>query len=109
MMFFFVDLTKLYKHKFMSPAFSPAMLQTKVQFNVCYYFCRRGGENIYSMTKDTFELKFDLKMKIAYVKKKRNELTKNRQEYDSEVITGFMPQMKDAMYLKVHDDEKRMI
>ena len=50
----------------MVPDISPATLQTKVQFDLRYYFCKRGEENFYSMTKDTFELKFDTETKIAY-------------------------------------------
>ena len=79
----------------MDPDYLPKTLQNKVQFDIWYYFCRRGGENIHSMTKDTLELNFDVDSKIAYLKKKRDEQTKNHKEFDSEVITGFMPQILD--------------
>ena len=79
----------------MDPSVSPKTLQNKVQFDIQYYFCRRGGENIKEMTVDTFELIFDEVTRISYVKKKKDEQTKNHKECDSEVITGFMPQILD--------------
>ena len=65
-------------------------------FDVRYYFCRHGSENIYSMTKEMFKLAFDTEIKIAYVYKAKDEMTKNHQECDNPVVTGFMPQMLNA-------------
>ena len=81
----------------MDPDNTPRSLQNKVQFDIRYYFCRRGGENIHSMTKETFELSFDVDTKIAFLKKKKDEMTKNHKECNSEVITGFMPQILDPL------------
>ena len=64
-------------------------------FDIRYYFCRRGGENIHDMSVHTFELKYDTNTRITYVKKVVDEMTKNHCEKDSELITGFMPQMKN--------------
>ena len=66
-----------------------------MQFDIRYYFCRRGGENIYDMKKNTFELDFDTDTRIAFVKKVTDEIQKNHQEGNSEIITGFMPQIID--------------
>ena len=65
-------------------------------FDIRYYFCRRGGENIHGMTKDTFELYCDPETKLSYVKKVVDEMQKNHHESDSEIITGHMPEMKTA-------------
>ena len=57
--------------------------------------CRRGGENIHGMTKQTFQLHYDTETKMSYVKKVIDEVQKNHLECDNEIITGFMPQMLD--------------
>ena len=75
----------------MNPALGPKELQNKVQFDIRYYFCRRGSENIYEMAKDTFQLAFDTETKIAYVYKSKDEMTKNHQETNNPIVTGFMP------------------
>ena len=80
----------------MDPDAGPRALQRKVQFDIRYYFCRRGSENIYSMTKETFRLAYDSTTKIAYVLKAKDEMTKNHQESDNPVVTGFMPQILNA-------------
>ena len=41
----------------------------KVMFDIRYYFCRHGGENIKDMTVGTFELKFDTNKGISYIQK----------------------------------------
>ena len=65
-------------------------------FDIRYYFCRRGGENIQDMTTATFELKIDPDSGISYVKKVIDEMTKNHRETDRELVTGFMPQLRNA-------------
>ena len=65
-------------------------------FDIRYYFYRHGGENIKDMTVGTFELKFDTNTGISYIQKVKDELTKNHREKDSELITGFMPQMRNS-------------
>ena len=83
----------IYNHKYLDAEAGPRALQRKVMFNVRYYFCRRGSENIHDMTKETFRLAFDKETKIAYLFKAKDEMTKNHQESDNPVITGFMPQL----------------
>ena len=80
----------------MDPDAGPRALERKVQFDICYYFCRRGSENIYAMTKETFRLAYDTSTKISYILKSKDEMTKNHQESDSSIITGFMPQILNA-------------
>ena len=62
-------------------------------FGIRYYFCRCANENVYCMTKETFRLAYDTTTKIAYVLKVQDEMTKNHQESDNPIVTGFMPQM----------------
>ena len=50
------DLKTLYQSIHMSPS-TPCGLQHKVQFDIRLYFCRRGAENMHSMTKSTFTVK----------------------------------------------------
>lgn len=64
--------------------------------DICFYFCRRGGENIHDFKKDTFKLEYNADAGIAYVRKVKDELTKNHRETDYDLITGFMPQLLDA-------------
>ena len=47
------------------------------------------------MTKNTFKLEYDEESRITYLRKVEDEITKNHQETDSEVITVFMPQIID--------------
>ena len=65
-------------------------------FSMHYYFCRRGTENFQEFTKDTFQLMFDNESGITYVRKVTDELSKNHQETDQEIITGFMPQLMEG-------------
>lgn len=71
-------------------------------WDIHYFFCRRGGENLDKMTKSTFELQYDVDTKMAYVKKVKDEMTKNHRENDSEIVTGFMPQLLDPTTGRPH-------
>ena len=57
------------------------VLQKNVIFNILYYLCRRGQENLYEMTKDWFKLitTYEGDRFIAQV---RDELDKNHSEND---------------------------
>ena len=48
------------------------------------------------MTTATFELKLDPDSGISYVKKVINKMTKNHRETYRELVTGFMPQLRNA-------------
>ena len=80
----------------MDPERSPSHLQRKVMFDIRYYMCRRGGENIQDMTKSTFQLNYDTETKISFICKVKDEMQKNHNEYDQEIITGFMPQILNS-------------
>ena len=78
------------------PDLGPRELQCKVMFDIRYYLCRHGGENIQDMITATFELKLDRDSGISYVKKVIDEMTKNHHETDRELVTGFMPQLRNV-------------
>ena len=48
------------------------------------------------MNRDIFKFHFDSDTQITYVKKEKDEQTKNHREADSEVQTGFMLQVLDS-------------
>ena len=83
LLIFLTDLRLIYNSEHLDPERSPSHLQRKVMFDIRYYMCRRGGENIKDMTKETFQLCFDNETKISYVKKVLDEMTKNHQECDN--------------------------
>ncbi len=55
---------------------TPDGLQKLVWFCIQYHFCRRGGEGIRELRKDSFEFKVDARG-VEYVQLKFNEATKN--------------------------------
>ena len=84
----------MYNHKYLDPEYSAASLQRKVQFDIRFYFARRGAENMEKMTKKTFKLSFDAKSETWFVVKDMDELTKNHKEIDTKV-SGYMPENKE--------------
>ena len=60
---------------------NPRILQRNVLFNIIYYMCRRGQENLYNMQKDLFEVKTDTNGS-KYLVQVKDELDKNHREDD---------------------------
>ena len=56
---------------------TPTRLQNKVQFDIRFYFARRGAENMHSMTKETFVLRIDSNTNQEFIAKAQDELVKN--------------------------------
>ena len=77
----------------MDPDFRPQQLLNKVQFDVHFYLCRRGSENFHSMEKEDFAPEYDEDTNIAYVRKVKDELTKNHKDLDIDITSGFMTQV----------------
>lgn len=72
----------------------PYQLQNKVQFDLRYYFCHRGNENFYEMTKETFKIKTHPDTGLKYITKQIDEQTKNHQgNEEADIISGHMPEM----------------
>ena len=84
---------KLYNHDELNPDLGPHELLNKVQFDIRFYLCRRGSENFHSMDKENFALEYNTETNIAYVRKVKDEMTKNPKTKDIDVTTGFMLQV----------------
>ena len=76
-------------------------LQAKVQWDVRFYFARRGRENLHIMAKDWFQVKYDEHKDTRYVVKVKDEQTKNHKMTDEPITSAFMPEMKGDKYCPV--------
>ena len=99
------DLVKLYNSTYLSTS-TASGLYRKVQFDIRYYFCRRGGENMVDMTKETFSVQTDPDSGLRYVVKAKDELTKNHRENDNESFSGYMPESQGNPRCPVSSYEK---
>ena len=80
----------------MDPNNTPKSLQNKVQFDLRIFLCRRGNENVYEMTKKTFEIATDPSTGLKYVYKDQDELDKNHGADATDIVCGIMPEMKES-------------
>ena len=92
--FLLLDHVKIYNSQYLDPDYNAKSLQCKVQFDIRFYFARRGAENMDTMKRNTFKLQFDTRSEIWYVIKDIDELTKNHKDID-ELVSGFMPENRD--------------
>ena len=83
----------MYNHPYMDPYRGAEHLQRKVQFDIRFYFCRRGCENMDKMKKNDFAIKFNNDTQEWYVIKVKDELTKNHRDMES-LVSGIMPENK---------------
>ena len=65
----------------------------KVQFDLRFYFCKRGCENMDKMLKTDFEIKYSTEHEEWFVIKVRDELTKNHRQMEN-IVSGVMPENK---------------
>ena len=64
-------------------------LRETVMFYIIYFFCRRGQENLYEMTKNHFVLRFE--NGVRFLEQNVDELDKNhRENYDKQANQGKM-------------------
>ena len=75
---------------------TPQGLFNKVQFDIRMFFCRRGNENMHSMTKDMFQVDTDENTGRKVVKKVVDKLTKNHR-FDKETSSGIMPEIQSLL------------
>ena len=61
---------------------NPRLLQRNVMFNILYYMCRRGQENLYEMRKDRFEVKVNHESGEKFVVQVKDKLDKKHHEDD---------------------------
>ena len=88
-----IDLQKLYNNFESLQVQDPVVLQEKVQFDIRFYFFRRGAENMHGMTKSTFAIRTDVNTGRRCVYKAIDELNKNHNEFDRESYTALMPEL----------------
>ena len=86
------DLMKMYNSQAVLGE-NPRSLQNKVQLDIRLYFCRRGEENMHSMTKSFFQTKMDPESGLKYVIKCSDERQKNHKDDDKEFFSGLMCEM----------------
>ena len=76
----FFDRFKMYNHQYLDPDKDHRSLQIKVQFDIRFFFARRGSENMEIM-KDVFKICFDIKLgswkNKRRINKKSQETWKN--------------------------------
>lgn len=77
------DLKKLYGHHFIFNTNTPQGLLNKVVFEIMFYFCRRGQENLHNLRVQDFEIINSNEQK--YVQKVTSELSKNHQGITNEI------------------------
>ncbi len=81
------DMTKLYSgDTVVFYTDTPNGLLNKVWFEVMYFLCRRGQENLRAMTNETFELSTDSTGK-RYIYQKQDELDKNHRDTTTGAVT----------------------
>ena len=77
----------------------PKILQHTVQFFLMYFFCRRGQENIYEMTKDHFKIVVEPKGD-EYVVQAVDEKDKNHGVKDTELNNQARMYGDTGLYLR---------
>ena len=73
----------------------------KVQFDICFFFFRRGMENMDKMQISMFDIKYDPDEQLEYVVKVEEEATKNHRETNQNIQTCFMPANPGDRYCPV--------
>ena len=66
----------MYNHPYMDPDVDHKSLQRKVEFDIHFFFCRRGSENVEDVQVSDFKIGFNMKTETWYVQKIKDELTK---------------------------------
>ena len=100
------DLKKLYNSNRLDTR-HPCGLQNKVQFDIRFYFSRRGIENMHLMKKSEFVVKTGRDGTRYVCKRVDSEFTKNHRENDfGSSGAGFMPELKGSDRCPVLSFEK---
>lgn len=99
--FFRTDLYEIYHSPHLDPELGPQQLRNKVEWDLRFYFCRRGKQNIYTFTKDTFKLSHHEEWDLRYIEKAIDEESKNHKDMDNGIPCGFMPEIKGSKFCPV--------
>ena len=98
------DIKRLYESGVFNTD-SPTTLQNKVFFEIMFFFCRRGRQNLRELKRDDFAIKTN-PQGLQCVVKKTDELTKNHRVNDAQAEEGGMMVANDSPYCPVHSFEK---
>lgn len=90
---FLTDIYQIYNSPHLNHEAGPVQLRNKVKWDIRYYFCCRGKENLYKFTKETFKLKHNEEQDLRYIEKVQDEKTKNHQD-NGPIKCGHMPELK---------------
>ncbi len=101
MFIFFHTSSNSTKVLYLDPLGGARSFQQKVMFDICFYFTCRANENFQDLKVDTSKVCVDYDSHLKYVKKVKDEMQKNHKETNSEIITGFMPEIPESMYCPV--------
>ena len=71
----------MYNYPYLNPDGGKYSLQCKVQFDIRFFFCRRGVENIEKLQKSDFVMEYNKEKEIWHVRKCKDELTKTTVEW----------------------------
>lgn len=93
------DMEKLYSgDTFVFDTDTPNGLLNKVWFEIMYFLCRRGQENLRTMTKETFALAVDSTGK-QYIFQKVDELDKNHRDLNTGAVSQGRMYEQQGMYI----------
>ena len=90
----------MYQSATLSPTKSAQTLQDKVQFDIRFFFVRRANENIEKFRKDTFDVDIDPSTNLKFLRKDKDEQTKNHQD-DTEFVSICMPELPGSPFCPV--------
>ena len=79
-----VKIAEYFKKVLAGPPNPKALLQMVV-FNILYYLCRRGRENLRNMTKSTFAIAIDPKNGKKFIYQAQDEADKNHGPNDTSI------------------------
>ena len=98
------DIKRLYESGVFNTD-NPTALQNKVFFEIMFFFCRRGRQNLRELKRDDFAIKRTHK-DYDVLSKKTDELTKNHRVNDAQAEEGGIMVANDTPYCPVHLFEK---
>lgn len=100
-----IKCTEYFHHDIMNHP-DPRKLQRNVLFNIIYYFCRRGRQNIHAFTKNTFKTDYDAEGR-EFVYQAVDEMDKNHGiEDDQPANDGRMYEHKGNYPVRVAAQER---
>ena len=95
------DRMKMHTAPHLDPDNGRVSLQNKVQFDIHFFFFRRGMENVDKMQISMFEINYDPDEQLENVVKVEDEATKNHRKTDQNIQICIMPAKPGDRYCPV--------